>query len=101
MCTLATCAILCFGLPFFSFLPAICDKRARYGSCSRFILFLGNLTLAMFLSQSVYLIILFRLNAVPFSFFCLFLSLCVAFVFLALAFLSGLSSAAYITAFHG
>ena len=68
-------------------------------SCSRFILFLGNLTLAMFLSQSVYIIILFCLNAVPFSSSCLFLSLCVAFVFLVLVFLSGLSSATYITAF--
>ena len=44
---------------------------------------------------SVYLIILIRLTAVPFSSFCVFLSLCVAFHVLALVFLPWLYSAAY------
>ena len=59
--------------------------------------YLGSQPIAMFL-VSVYLILLFPLIVVPFSFICVFISLCVASVALALVFIPGLYSAAYRTA---
>ena len=53
----------------------------------------------MLLMSAVYLILLFILIVVPLSSFCVFLSLCVASDILALVFLPGLYSAAYMTAF--
>ena len=79
--------VFCFHL------SSSCDI-GEPGMGSALLSFLGSQPIAMLL-VSVYLILLFHLIAVSFSSICVFISLCVASVALALVFMPGLYSAAY------
>ena len=75
-------------LVFYFHLSSSCDV-GESGMGSAPLTFIGSQPLAMLL-VSVYLIILFHLIIALFSSFCVFLSLCVASVALALVFMPGL-----------